>query len=304
MSHLTPESSILDVKINAEDPWVITTAQSTGTVIVWRIDPDTLDVQSSTTTQIAEDPDELVLAVNFSPQDPQVFCATLTSGKIYVCRIQPSGDVVTEGFAGGVGWRIGHLLEAWTSAFGSAGQELGSVLFTGGDDATLMAHDLRAMLSTNEEEPTNIWKARNIHDGGITSILPGGALSTTGNAWSGSKPYHLWTGGYDDKLKSVDLRMVLGELSPHSLPRVADSMDLGGGVWRLIPGPEGTGNRVLACCMYAGARVLEPSDTLAKSVKTIVDGHESMVYGADWSADGRYAATCSFYDKAVQVWEP
>lgn len=205
--------------------------------------------------------------------------------------------------------RIGHSLEAWTSAFGS--DELGSVLFSGGDDATLMAHDLRVMLSTSQDseyETSTIWKARKIHDGGITSILPGGSMSTTRNPWTGIQAHHIWTGGYDDNLVCVDLRMLHGELSPYSMPKPVESMNLGGGVWRLIPGPKGTENKVVACCMYSGARVLQPNDLqlnegLATSVKSIVEGHESMVYGADWSSDGKYISTCSFYDKAVQVWE-
>lgn len=292
----------MDVKINAQDPWVITTAQSTGCVIVWRVDPETLEIVSKKSSQITDDDEVLVLAINFSPQDPLLFSATLSSGDICVCRMQVSGDVIVEGRTGGSFSQVGHTLEAWTSAFGSANHELGSVLFTGGDDATLMAHDLRVMLGTNEDDTTTIWKARKIHDGGVTSILPNGTLSSTGNEWTGAQRHQIWTGGYDDQLVAVDLRMVQSEHSPYSMPRAVESMNLGGGVWRLIPGPVGTENKVVACCMYGGARLLEPTGQLARSIKTIVDGHESMVYGADWSADGQFVCTCSFYDKAVQIW--
>lgn len=301
----------MDVKINAQDPWVIATAQSTGSVIVWQIDPDSLNVRASTTTQITDDSEVLVLSINFSPQDPLLFSATLSSGQVSICRMTLDGHVVVLGQTGTSPDRMAHSVEAWTSAFGSAGHHLGSVLFTGGDDTMLMAHDIRILSNSEDEESTTIWKSRTLHDGGVTAILPAGISSTTGKSWPSNKNvssiHQLWTGGYDDKLKSIDLRMIANELSPYSLPKVKTEMDLGGGVWRLIPGP--IGDRVVACCMYGGARLLEPTtaedglDNPSKVVKTIVDGHESMVYGADWSADGKYIATCSFYDKAVQVWE-
>lgn len=296
-SHATRDSSILDIKINVSNPWVITTAQSTGSIIVWQIDSESLDVVLKTQTQIVDDPEILVLSINFSVQDKSVLSATLSDGSIYVCRQEQDGSVKVLHNDLAM-----HEAEAWTSSFGT-GDVLGSVLFSGGDDSVLMAHDLRAM------DSGAIWKSRKIHDGGVTSILPYGALSTGGVKWTtGESPYQLLTGGYDDCLKSVELRMISDALSAYAPPRVVQQTNLGGGVWRLVPGPESTNGKLAVCCMYDGARIVDPKVAEMNSeegfiVRSIKRGHESMVYGTDWSPDGKYVATCSFYDKAVQVWE-
>lgn len=317
-SHPTPNSSILDVRINSADPYLIATAQSTGIVILWRISPETLEVQSRVECPVIDNPDVLVLSINFSPQDPNIFSASFSNGAVIVFKITENGTAVKiVGESSNGITNAAHTLEAWTSAFGSPDYHLGHVLFSGGDDATLIAHDMRIAPDTAGDMPTSIFRSRNLHDGGITSILPAGSLPTNnaagGNAWndgtragSSAGQHLLWTGGYDDKLNSIDLRMIGGrELSPYVMPRVKSGMDLGGGVWRLVPSP--VSNQVLACCMYGGARILNPleytSDEPAQVVKTITEGHDSMVYGGDWRADGKYLATCSFYDKAVQVWE-
>lgn len=299
-SHPTPGSSILDIKISQADPWLFFTAQSTGSVIAWRIDPDTFAVTTRTESQIADNSEVLVLSINFQPQDGTVFSATLSDGSLSVCKVSDDGSIAVLKQA-----LTAHGAEAWISAFGAG--DLGSTLFSGGDDSTLIAHDLRTLDTSGA-----VWQSRRLHSGGITSILPYGALSTAGvRAWTPTGSAHrLWTGGYDDCLKSIDLRMVGNELASYSPPRVRSEMNLGGGVWRLVPGgSDTTASRVVVCCMYDGGRIVEPFeeaqevDEPAIVVKSIREGHTSMVYGADWSPDGRYVATCSFYDKAVQVWE-
>ncbi|KAF5099343.1 hypothetical protein DV451_002999 [Geotrichum candidum] len=300
-SHATPGSSILDVKISQTDPWLLFTAQSTGSVIAWRLDPETLAVTAQTESQVADDPAVLVLSISFQPQDGTVFSATLSDGGVSVCKVAADGTITVLKQA-----LTAHGAEAWISAFGTG--DLGNTLFTGGDDSTLIAHDLREL-----DTPAGaVWQSRRLHSGGITSILPYGAVSTAGvRAWTPAGSAHrLWTGGYDDCLKSIDLRMVNNTLAAYSPPRVQSEMNLGGGVWRLVPGSsDTTGDRVVVCCMYDGGRIVEPfaeseeAEEPATVVKTIREGHTSMVYGADWSPDGKYVATCSFYDKAVQVWE-
>lgn len=156
-----------------------------------------------------------------------------------------------------------HDLEAWTVSFG--GKSGGSTVFTGGDDRTLAFTDLRI--------PYTMWKVKP-HEAGVTSILPRSAG-------------RLWTGGYDDCLVEFDIRA----------RKVTNSVNLGGGVWRLEETPEA--NKVLACCMYGGFNVLD-----AREFGSVIDSmcnHKSMVYGGVWvsETDG---ITCSFYDKMLQKW--
>ena len=72
---------------------------------------------------------------------------------------------------------------------------LSQVVFTGGDDAKLIAHDLR----TNQ----SIWNTGHRHHGaGVVSIL------SPGPNWNTNNSNHLWTGSYDDSLRILDLRVI------------------------------------------------------------------------------------------------
>lgn len=158
-----------------------------------------------------------------------------------------------------------HDLEAWTVEYALPDSNAeSSILFTGGDDRALTCTDLRI--------PYMLWKVKP-HDAGVTSLLPKSSTS-------------LWTGGYDDCLNFIDLRT----------RRVNESQNLGGGVWRLIPNQSNS--KILACCMYGGLRVLDPTSA---EVLGSLENHESMVYGGAW-LDEDNGITCSFYDKMLQKW--
>lgn len=159
-----------------------------------------------------------------------------------------------------------HDLEAWTvnCAFSDSNDADSNIIFTGGDDRALTCTDLRI--------PYMLWKLKP-HDAGVTSILPKSSTS-------------LWTGGYDDCLNFFDLRS----------RRVNESQNLGGGVWRLIPNESNS--KILACCMYGGLRILDPTSA---EVLGSLENHESMVYGGAW-LDEDNGITCSFYDKMLQKW--
>lgn len=162
-----------------------------------------------------------------------------------------------------------HSLEAWTCEFDPSHTQL----YSGGDDAVFAMHDVRTGQA--------MWKMRH-HDAGVTSIL-----------LNPQSPEVIWTGGYDDKLRVVDGR----------IRREQDKLDLGGGVWRLIPSqPNGP---IIACCMYGGLRVLQPKSGFdLPEITGTLTNHESMVYGAAWSDDFKYGYSCSFYDRLVQKWTP
>lgn len=154
-----------------------------------------------------------------------------------------------------------HDYDPWCVRF------VDETVISGGDDMALCCHDLAS--------GSLLWRMTH-HDAGITSILP-------------REDGLLWTGGYDDKLRLVDT----------NTRRSTESIDLGGGVWRLIEGVET--KRILACCMYGGLRVLEPRDPAhLPTVVGSLTNHESMVYGGAWVGTTGY--TCSFYDCLIQSW--
>lgn len=141
-------------------------------------------------------------------------------------------------------------MEAWISTFLYDSDQ---VLFSGGDDSVLAAHDLRI---AQLDGSCTVWKTKRVHEAGIVSIL-------SQRATTQSSPYQLLTGGYDDNLKLVDLRttpsmlFAAGSTLLPIPPRAPfGEMNLGGGVWRLVPNPEDE-TKILACCMYGGARILD-----------------------------------------------
>jgi len=158
-----------------------------------------------------------------------------------------------------------HDLEAWTVSW-----HTNDTLLTGGDDRLLTYTDLRI--------PYTLWKLKP-HEAGVTSILPDSAISGDSN--------RILTGGYDDMLNLFDLRT----------RRVSETTQLSGGVWRLLPNPSKS--RILACCMYGGLQILDPSEF--GRVEAELTNHESMVYGGVWLDDST-GITCSFYDKMLQKW--
>lgn len=71
-------------------------------------------------------------------------------------------------------------------------------------------------------------------------------------------------------------------------------------MWRL----KWHGELVLAACMHRGFVIVKIDGEEVEVVEEYVQ-HESLAYGADWyRGEGSWVATCSFYDKALHVWEP
>lgn len=263
-------TAVLDLKISND---TIATSHNDGSVILWKFDASELELNQINHFQVFED---TVTSVNFHNLK---LIATCTDGQ--VCSIDLSTGQI-EYFA------TTHDLECWISESGKLGQ-LSNVIFTGGDDSKLIAHDLR----TNDQ----IWSTlHRHHEAGVVSIL-----SPSIN-WNHSNPHHLWTGLYDDSLRILDLRVIdraNPELMTGLIPKVEAKINLGGGVWRLIPSPYENDDRVLVCCMYDGARIV---DAKTMEMKYFKQDHESMCYGGDWGNNG--VMTCSFYDKVVQTWTP
>lgn len=275
-------SAVLDLKLHDHDSSILISAQHTGEVIVWKFETDWYLARLHTVQVF--DLSVVTTSVFCHPTDRSKLLATGTNGQAAIADLD-SGSISK--------FFTSHELECWTGAFGELGQ-LTNVVFTGGDDSQLIAHDTR----TNEK----IWATSyRHHEAGVVSIL------APSERWNTENSNHLWTGSYDDNLRIFDLR-VMDKKNPLLIaglvPRTLRQENLGGGVWRLVPSPLDNDNRVLACCMYDGARVIDTTLTGFEVAGYFKKDHESICYGGDWSNEGDFVATASFYDQVIQVWSP
>ncbi|CUM66747.1 uncharacterized protein PRCAT00004428001 [Priceomyces carsonii] len=283
LSKIDTESAVLDIKFHNFDPSLLALSHSTGNVVLWKFDIEQKTLDKLTNIKIGE-LDCLVTSVFFSPVESDRLVATTTFGNVFSIDLSDFSISRME---------KAHELECWTASFGELGQ-LSNVVYSGGDDGKLIAHDLR----TRQE----IWStSHQHHQAGVVSIL------SPGSGWNTHNPNQLWTGSYDDNLRILDLRLPDPETSsliPGYVPKVIEEKNLGGGVWRLIPSPLVSDNRVLSCCMYDGARILDSKGNSIEVDKYFKGEHNSICYGGDWASNGSLVATCSFYDKVLHLWSP
>ncbi|CUM54252.1 unnamed protein product [Debaryomyces tyrocola] len=277
------DGAVLDLKFHSKNDSILISAHSTGNLIFWKVDAANRTLSELKNYQLFDE-ETLITSIFCSPINQNLLLATATTGEAALVNILDYSVQLLDTV---------HDLECWTGSFGEIG-ELSQVVFTGGDDAKLIAHDLR----TNQ----SIWNTGYRHHGaGVVSIL------SPGSNWNTNNSSHLWTGSYDDSLRILDLRVIdKGNplLIPGYIPKVIQEENLGGGVWRLIPSPLPNDNRVMSCCMYDGARIIEPDNDTFEVARYFKGDHESMCYGGDWSSSGKFIATSSFYDNIVQIWSP
>jgi diphthamide biosynthesis protein 7 len=252
-------------------------------------------------------------------------------------------------------------LQAWTLAFSVARYHrrlpVAQGVYSGGDDSRLRTVIFRSMQSMNfkssllsSHAPGGLKGLRG-HDAGVTAILPIPLNTQAGEDI-------LITGSYDDHVRVYALYDHRPDQSNKG-PKVLAELNLGGGVWRLqflrdyslraIMRVKDGGDlvdaynpvspfhnreeaqrqdantykyRVLASCMFAGARVLEMegSKTGEWTIKILAEftEHTSMCYASaaqpmpkhaghvlSEQLDDRFSlvVSTSFYDKKLCVWE-
>lgn len=318
--------AVLDLKLSPFDEQLVVAAHSTGNVTLWRIamsdDLEKVSVIFVANLQAFET-DTLITSLHFSPLDASILLVTNTAGEsatldiakgniLFNCKTLENAYAKVENVSfevqgrtqraimeNPIAFTVSHSLECWTGEFGNL-QPLQNVVFTGGDDATIMAHDLRSK--------ELIWSNNRIHEAGVVGIK-----CSTPN-FRNSSPTSIITGSYDDRIRLLELRM-LGQESIYPgrntpVTKVWDE-NLGGGVWRFAEQPQelsslSNSDELLVCCMYNGAKIIaiqdSPQDNLFSETSFLKAGHESMCYGGDWCKD--FAVTCSFYDNSLQRWNP
>jgi len=195
----------------------------------------------------------LALALEWNCDNEKIIVSD-SKGKIHVINFTESNTVALAEFAG-------HGYEAWTCCFSATDQ---NIVFSGGDDCSLNCYDLRT--------EGVVMKNSKVHSMGVTSMIS-----------DRTKDHQLITGSYDENIRWWDER---------SLKRELESLNVGGGVWRIKQRKE----KLLIGAMHGGFLVVEGGNVVAR-----YNEHESLAYGADWLSDST-AATCSFYDHNLRIW--
>ncbi|KAL6177480.1 hypothetical protein ACLB2K_049006 [Fragaria x ananassa] len=180
-------------------------------------------------------------------------------------------------------WKA-HDFEVWTTSFDIHQPQL---VYTGSDDCKFKCWDLR-------DGPSKLaFQNSKVHTMGVTCI-----------AKNPSDPNTLLTGSYDEYLRVWDVRSI-------SKPVNEMSTCLGGGVWRIKYHPF-VSSLVLAACMHNGFSIVNINGGKTEVIETY-SKHESLAYGADWhrgvsfhegKGNATLVATCSFYDRLLQIWMP
>lgn len=313
--------AVLDLKLSPFDDTLMASAHSTGNVELWRIEYES--IASDRTLKLLRianlqvfDADTLITSLHFSPRTPENLLVTATNGETRVLDLKHESEVFTsqalsmqyskletnlldvQGCQASVSnvdsvtLDYQHALECWTAEYGCLAP-FENVVFTGGDDSAIAAHDLRTL--------ETVWSNSRIHEAGVV------AIKCSSSTFRANKPTSILTGSYDDHIRSLELRMMGDSIYPGVNVPVANSSssNLGGGVWRFAESPQNAqdseSNKLLVCCMYDGAKILrvDGDDFIIETYTK--KNHESMCYGGDWGH--KFVATCSFYDKVVQLWD-
>ncbi|XP_017054625.1 diphthine methyltransferase [Drosophila ficusphila] len=251
----------------------LATVNSLGQLEIYEFLKDQRQLKKQTCFALEEEPQgesALALALDWRKAEQDIQLAISDSkGGLNLLRYSPQGEAIRER-----SW-LSHGFEAWTCAFDRWCSHL---LYSGGDDMLLMAHDLR----TEQRAWTN-----RAHMAGVTCLL--------------GHPTHenlLLTGSYDEQLRLFDTR---------AMKRPLAELNLGGGIWRLKPHPAYP-DLMLVACMYTNFSLVEiDAKDPNLSLLGTYEEHKSICYGADWAPfpkkdDGSLTmATCSFYDHKLCV---
>lgn len=157
----------------------------------------------------------------------------------------------------------------------------GSLVASGGDDGVLAIWDARA-------SDASVARVIGAHEErGVCCVV-----------FDEEKEETLFSGGYDQKLRSWDLRNMSRPLA------VGSTGDLGGGVWRV----RRRGERLGLACMRGGFTVIPRDETkwgdpplfFYSPTGDCSTPWEALAYGLDWLDDATVAGG-TFYDRSVRI---
>jgi hypothetical protein len=265
--------------------------------------------------------DQTLESTNASPLDTRII-SSYSDGNAAIHRIQQASssaeepnaklDISLENC-----WPAHKMFtapaEVWCCAFvpdnfnNNVGERTNTVA-TGGDEGSWKLWDLRFGFSRP------IYHNPDDFEAGVTVLSP-----------HPRRPHLLMVGSYDETIALYDVRYVSSNSKPKAL---FHSDAIGGGIWRGKWHPKDD-NRMLIAAMHGGCRVVRFADHLiapntvadkdecaTMHAQQIFTKHKSMAYGADWlvhdsskERDGDHhtiietAASCSFYDQAMYLWD-
>ncbi|KAF3059103.1 Diphthine methyltransferase [Trichoderma lentiforme] len=317
-------SALLDLRFYQDVPEyqnILAVVSSTGTLAMFKFDPlrdASAPLQHLATSRCEDlDDDVLFLQCSWHPIARKVIGVTTSTGLARLLllddewKIAKSADV-----------DIQNSLEAWciafspTSALSHATNQPISV-YCGGDDSMLRYTTCHWQEEGDQDDPSSTLDTpfgsitvKGQHDAGVTAILPL-SLSTQ------DQGRIIVTGSYDDHLRVFAIHDLHHSYGLKRVQLLADA-NLGGGVWRLKlvdirTAGSSTRIRILASCMYAGARLVEivadaNGQGWACEVLARFEEHKSMNYASDIvpspAEGGRMrVVSTSFYDKLLCLWE-
>lgn len=316
---ITYPSAILDLHFSPHSRDNFLVASSTGEVSLFalKIEPRPHIALIDTYT-LFDDPSVLVLSLAWHRSYSGLFGATFSTGTVGLFQFSPSLDAVVT---------LRDDLSrsddyCWTLAFAPTHHErhksIVQGVYSGGDDSRLRflkvasLKDLELDATVLSERSKGGLMGLGGHDAGVTAILPLPIDTEAGENI-------LLTGSYDDKIRvytMTDHRSTTSSVGPKTLAE----LNLGGGVWRLkflkdyevvFDSSATVSFRVLASCMFAGAKLLEVTGSKAGEwtikVLSVFDEHKSMCYASDArpgkSDKSLLCISSSFYDKLLCLWK-
>jgi diphthine methyl ester acylhydrolase len=313
---LRQSSAILDLRFNrtATEANIMAVVSSTGSLAIFELDSeDSVSPLRHIATSRCDDigEDVLFLQCQWHPCKFDILAVTTSTGLARLLRLNEKWEIVEF-----TDLDIGNSLEAWCIEFSPPAPEAYSqahpiTIYCGGDDSmlrfiscTIGNGNLDQSSSEQGLPPATV---NRLHGAGVTAILPLPLFCEDGGRV-------VLTGSYDDHIRLLSIHDLH---QTHGLKRVRVlvEMNLEGGVWRLelVSEPDAVDTRlrirILASCMYAGARLIEfRRDAEDKPWSCDILGrfeeHKSMNYACAYMPGApRHCISTSFYDRLLCLWD-